>query len=72
MESNLSGVFAKAAGGTNQKTKGLVICGNNKPFRIPLFGGLLQIALKKALDLVKGDDLQMIVQICVYCAGDDE
>ena len=72
MESNLSGVFAKAAGGTNQKTKGLVITANNKPFWIPPFGSLLQIALKKALDLVKGDDLQMIVQICVHCAGDDE
>ena len=34
--------------------------------------GSLQIGLEKALDLIKGDNLQIIVQIRMHRAGDDE
>lgn len=36
------------------------------------FARSLQIGLEKVLDLVKGDNLQIIVQIRVHRAGNDE
>lgn len=36
-----------------------------------LFAGSLQIGLEKVLDLIEGDDLQIVVQIRMHGARDD-